>query len=778
MAAYVFLNPDGQRVETDDYNEAVAMNVRGWPRVQEAAGPTVVSTPYGVPPEPLNSEERAEDEVKEAEAEAAGASAKPSPLDVTIKAFGGRLVLLKGKRPVQNDWPNLTPTEEKVRKHVNTGGNVGVRAGEGLVILDFDQPGAEAEMMKELGSLTPTVETGSGKHHYYLQAPQGELPAKMKWQGKVVGEIQRTGSQQVVAPPSIHPTTKCSYRWLAEGPEALPALPASWLGYLMPGPEKPPPKDPQLDDDVFEQAMKMPGAKRRSHGIKFQCPKCAEAGKDRSKDNACAMFNGVIGCAVDAGHAEAIRHALGVEDERLDRYHATDEGIAKAFAAKHRELCRYDVDRGTWLLFDGVRWAPDALQQVNHLVADTLRDLERAAATSDSDNKRQRLRALFFSENRIPQILKASVSYLSTRTSEWDTDTMLLGVPNGVVDLRTGKLRPGRPEDHITMQAAVPFNPDAACPLWEKTVGEVFAKDPELVPYIQRAFGYSITGDCRHEVFFLCTSDFDTDSPGREGKGTLINTAATTLGNYADNLGFKSLEQRRGGGEPDTTPDLAKLVHKRFVTASETNGGRFNEARIKHVTGRDKITACFKYKDEFTYIPEFKLWLSMNVPLRVQDEAFWTRPHRIPFRTSFRGREDVTLKDRLQKEREGILAWLVRGCLAWQKEGLNPPAVVTNAVEEYRLQQQPLAAFYEACCTTENPGAWTSYEDLRAAYVRWCEGEHNQYRLGSKRFARELRKRFKEARETTGRKRQGYKGIGLLVPERADVEEDDGPTPF
>jgi putative DNA primase/helicase len=552
----------------------------------------------------------------------------------------------------------------------------------------------------------------------------------------------------------------------AQADEALAAIRQAFSGAAS---EKKKPKEGHpTDPRLIEAARKMPGATERASGIKFACPQCQHEGRDTSQDNGFVPFvkgELQIGCALKLPeHREAILKALGSPECSVSDYHATDPGIAHAFTVAHGDSVRYDADRACWLLFDGTRWTPDALALVKHRVVDTLRGLQaQALRIDDPDTKKKRLGALIGCENRVPSILKHAESYLGTRTTEWDKDPMLLGVQNGVVDLRTGEFRPGCHEDRITMQAAVRYNPEATCPLWEKTLSEIFANDAEVISYVQRALGYSITGDCREEVFFLATSAIDKEWPGREGKGTLINTVARTMGDYAETLSFKTLEQRKQ--EAETSPDLAKLVHKRFVTASEASGGHFNEQKIKSITGGDLISCRFLHKNEFTYLPEFKLWLSVNQLPKVRDDAFWSRPHRITFRVSFRGREDRTLKERLLAEREGVLLWLVRGCIEWQKAGLAPPKAVTEAVEEYRLSQEPLADFYAAHCTLGNPGAWTSTADLREAYIRWCDVEKIYLRLGSKRFALELRKRFKAHKETTGRERHGFLGVGLLIPE-------------
>jgi len=753
----------------------------------EAEAAVNTSRPWGLPPLAPNQGEIDAQEVAAAEAEIEARLpelelvADEDPVAVTLEAMrkhGWRMVLLqkRSKRPQGKPW-QVTTDPEVVRAHLATGAGVGLMCGpkSGVAVLDFDRIDARDEMFAALGPLEAWSTSPSGGCHVYVKWREG-LPARLKWDGETVGEIQRgPGEQQVCTAPTPYPGNPKrtppvpaggNYTWLVDPRKELPELPEAWADYLIK--KKTPKKEASVDTGLIERALKMPGAKpprAKDGAVRFQCPGCASIGRDNSHDNGCAWPTGAVACAVEPSHVAAIRTALGVPEE----YHATDPGIAQAFFDRHKDSVRYDVDRGCWLLFDGTRWMPDALLQVKHFVIRTLQGLQAdAVQIADPDKKKARLGRLIGCENRIPSILKAAEAFFGTRTVEWDTDAMLLGVVNGAVDLRSGTLRPGRPEDRITMQAAVSYVADAKCPLWEKTLSEIFAGDADLVSYIQRALGYSLTGDCREEVFFLATSALNAATPGREGKGTIINTVRDVLGDYSETLSFKALEQRKQ--ESETSPDLAKLVHKRFVTASESSGGRFNEQKIKNITGRDPIACRFLHENEFTYLPEFKLWLSVNQLPKVRDEAFWSRPHRIPFKVSFRGKEDRELKDKLRAEREGILAWMVRGCLEWQKAGLAPPKAVTEAVEEYRLSQEPLAEFYAACCTLENPAAFGSTEELRKSYLAWCDAEKIVARLGSKRFSLELGKRFKPHRETTGQKRHGFLGIGLVATETAAEE--------
>ena len=450
-----------------------------------------------------------------------------------------------------------------------------------------------------------------------------------------------------------------------------------------------------------------------------------------------------------------------------DPYPTTESGDAELFAKQHADSVRYDYRRKRWLRFDGVRWKPQEAGEVERLALETIRARYAAARASqqdDPDNWQARAKWANAGESASRRAhlldLARREPPIADNGADWDVDGWLLGVKNGVVDLKTGELRAGRPEDRITMQAATSFDPSAECPLWEATIADVLKDNPDLVPYLHRALGYSITGNCGEEVFFLLTGE------GRNGKGTLINTVSTILGDYSDNLAFSSLEHSPSGDKDKPSNDLAKLVGKRIVTASETSGGRLNEARLKSMTGRDEITARFLFAEHFTFVPTFKLWLSVNHLPKVHDDStgFWSRPHRVPFLQCYEGRENKTLKDDLLGEAEGILAWLVRGVLAWRQESLAAPEVVRGAVKEYRQSQTPLAAFY-ADEIVFHEDARIAASVLREAYVRWCDERRvfGDRRLGPQQFARELATRVGKAAKT--RHGATYAGLGLAAGE-------------
>ena len=272
--------------------------------------------------------------------------------------------------------------------------------------------------------------------------------------------------------------------------------------------------------------------------------------------------------------------------------------------------------------------------------------------------------------------------------SDWDADPLLLGVRNGVVDLRTGNLRAGERSDKITLQAGVAFDPEAVAPRWERFLGEIFEGDRDRIDYVQKCVGYSLTGNVSEQCVFICFGE------GANGKSTLLDAIAHVLGDYARNLPFSALEH---GARQAIPSEIASLMGRRFVTAIETDeSARLNEARIKALTGGDVVTARFLYGEWFTFAPTAKYWLAFNHPPQVADASrgFWRRVRMIAFPHEFTNAEaDQTLSATLRAEAPGILAWIVRGCLKWQREGLNAPDSIRSATQAYREECDPACRF-------------------------------------------------------------------------------------
>jgi putative DNA primase/helicase len=300
------------------------------------------------------------------------------------------------------------------------------------------------------------------------------------------------------------------------------------------------------------------------------------------------------------------------------------------------------------------------------------------------------------------------------------------------------------------MQVGVVFEPDATCERWSRFLDEIFDGDAELISFVHRAVGYSLSGDTSEQCLFLAYGT------GSNGKGTLINTLKEILGDYGSNMPFSTIEMHQRSAIPN---DLAALVGRRLVIAAETNDGtRLNEARVKALTGCDPVTARFLHREFFTFEPVAKFWLSVNHKPVVRDDShgFWRRIRLIPFLKTFP--VNNTLKVELAAEMPGILAWAVRGCVEWQREGLNPPAAVLNATKAYERDSDALAMFLDEACVL-NAGCEVGATTLFQHYKSWADGHGmtERERLTATMFGRKLGERFTKGADTANR--VVYKGL-------------------
>lgn len=448
-------------------------------------------------------------------------------------------------------------------------------------------------------------------------------------------------------------------------------------------------------------------------------------------------------------HAEDI-FGVDAQDDPL-----TDAGAAERFARRHGHQLRFDHRRNRWLLWRGHRLMPDTDGAITRLALDYIRTWQQEALNlpfgADRDDA---LKFVLRLERRDAMAnmltLAKAMKPIADAGDRWDTDPWLLGVPNGVIDLRTGALRAGRLADGITMQAGTPYDPDAYGPRWEEFIQEIFGGDPSLVEFVWRAIGYSLTGITTEQVLFLLYGT------GANGKGTLTNTIKRVLGDYAWNMPFATIEMKDRTAIPN---DLAALVGRRFVIASETNdGARLNEARVKALTGCDPITARFLHGEFFEFEPFGKYWLSANHKPIVRDDShgFWRRLRLVPFTQRFEVNQ--TLATELSAEAPAILAWCVRGCLDWQQNGLPAPAVVTAATRTYEQDSDPLAAFLAEACELV-PGAEVGAREIFQHYEAWADAhglsKHGGERLKSTRFGLKMAERF----ERIDGARRVYRGV-------------------
>jgi len=436
----------------------------------------------------------------------------------------------------------------------------------------------------------------------------------------------------------------------------------------------------------------------------------------------------------------------------------TEAGAAQSFAAATADSLRYDWRRRRWLTWAGHRWAPDVNGAVVRLALDHVRRQQhRALDLSDAFERTKAVdHWLKFDRRAALDNLLSLAKHLPPLADDgagFDLQPWLLGCDNGVLDLTTGALRPGRPDDKITMSTGISFDPDASSPRFQRFISEVL-QDAEVADFVWRALGYAISGDMREQVFFLLFGR------GSNGKSTLIDLVGRILGDYALTVGFSTFEQDRGG---NVTPEVATLDGRRFVCASEGSGNWLHSSRLKDITGGEPVSARHLYGNPFTFRPTCKIFLSTNELPRVSDDSdgLWRRLREVPFTRRFTGAtDDRTLKDALLAEAPGILAWLVRGCLAWQARGLDAPAAVADATAQYRTDCDQLGRFLEEACELES-AAEVRASEFYQAYREWATtvGLTDKETLSATAFGRKCADRFTRIKTRVG---LVYRGVARV----------------
>jgi len=424
----------------------------------------------------------------------------------------------------------------------------------------------------------------------------------------------------------------------------------------------------------------------------------------------------------------------------------TEDGLATAFTRRYRDDWRHVTLWGKWLVWNGVRWNHDQTDYVRHLIRQVCR-----AASHKADTPRLKTKlASASTAAAVERFARADPDHATT-AEVWDADPWLINTPAGVVDLRSGNTRPHRREDRMTKVTTA--TPHGTCPLWLGFLADVTGGDAELMSYLQRVIGYCLTGiTSEHALFFLYGT-------GANGKSVFVNVITTILGDYAANAPMDTFMETRSDRHPT---DLAGLRGARFVSSIETEQGRrWNESKVKAITGGDKISARFMRQDFFEYTPQFKLVIAGNhkPSIRNVDEAMKRRLHLIPFTVTIPSeKRDGKLTGKLLKERDGILAWAVEGCRLWQHQGLKVPASVVSATEEYFENEDALGQWIEERCNL-HPEARTLSADLYGDWREWSE-KTGEFVGSIKRFAELLIARgFEKTRMHGGAK--AFKGLML-----------------
>lgn len=476
----------------------------------------------------------------------------------------------------------------------------------------------------------------------------------------------------------------------------------------------------QLWDDFSKQGA---GYK---HGV---CPQKWEGFGERSDGEKLSVGSLVHWAKTDGGTAFEVAWDAYKAERRVETLAArateiqlTDAGNAERLVSLFGDSIRYDDRRKLWFAWNGSFWAEGAESDVMRYALSTVKAMYIEAGKSNDDNYRQAL-AKHARKSESAASLKAMIEVAKSdplircTVADFDSHSDYLNVKNGVIDLRTGGLLPHSREFMMSNCVGIDYDLKAKCPTYEMFLSRIFAGNIDTVGFVQRAVGYSLTGGTSEHAYFLCYGE------GSNGKSTLFTAVRELLGDLAGTLRTEAIMNHKFTSNSGHSDDVARLLGKRFVSASETEGGKhIAEATIKQLTGGDTISASRKGRSGFDFKPTFKLWITANHKPSITgtDEGIWRRTKFVPFNVCIPKEErDGGLDDKLRSEYSGILAWAVRGAVKWYAEGLGNCNEVDAATEEYRNEQNTVSNFIAECCEVGN-GLNSAPAILYDEYKRHC----------------------------------------------------------
>ncbi|MBQ5470472.1 MAG: hypothetical protein IIT58_00450, partial [Treponema sp.] len=324
---------------------------------------------------------------------------------------------------------------------------------------------------------------------------------------------------------------------------------------------------------------------------------------------------------------------------------------------------------------------------------------------------------------------------IKVKDSQFDQDKYLLNAEEKTVNLKTGETYEPKPEDLITKKSLFVYNKDAKCPTWDMFLMQIFHNDLELIRFVQKAMGYSLSGDMSEQCMFILWGT------GANGKSTFLNVLQNLFGDYATSTRTETFMKKTS----EQSNDLARLRNTRLVIASEAEENKaMSESLIKQITGGDRITARFLYGEFFEFIPTFKIFMATNHKPKISggDNGIWRRIKLIPFTVIIpEEKRDRNLTDKLMAENSGILNWLLEGYRLWKKEGLKEPEAIRTANEEYRFDMDSVGSFVAECLNIDASQKERLLNgDLYNTYTKWCE-RNNESVMSHRKLSSKMREK-------------------------------------
>lgn len=441
-------------------------------------------------------------------------------------------------------------------------------------------------------------------------------------------------------------------------------------------------------------------------------------------------------------------HAETEDGKEVKLYTMDDTGNAERMFVNYGDRLRFSYIEKSWYYWDERRWCKDITGTVDRVADDSLNIMQQETELYrqidqklEQNGDKPSMEKQFIKHIKVSRSSKSKTAMkkelqhkVPVVPGQFDRDKYALNTPDGIIDLRSGKLTSHNIEKYITKLCGTGLS-DSDCPAWKSFLNTVFGGDPEMIRYIQKAVGYSLSGSTSEQcVFFLYGT-------GRNGKSTFLDIIRAMLGDYAANTQPETImvSPKSAGG---ARSDIARLKGTRLVTTVEPNEGmRLDEGLIKQLTGGDPVTTRFQYSSEFEFVPEFKIWMATNHKpiIRGTDTGIWRRIHLVPFSVQIpESKVDRSMPLKLRKELPAILKWAVDGYALYRSEGLRLPSTALKAVNDYRREMDVVSAFISACCIVGNGSEQSS--TLYAVYCKWAS-DNNEYKMSHTRFTTELLKK-------------------------------------
>jgi len=663
------------------------------------------------------------------------------------------------KKPIANNWNDENYkglTGEEVEKHIEKGGWLGLKIPKGMILIDVDEEQTGEYIHEYIDSL--------GLSYHAIKTPRG-------WQFffKDTGRVKKQETDFIT-----NGLIKVDYRLYQKGYIVLPTRNTEGRKWEHISHEELSPLPVFLEPhrSKVAETITIPIAEHSRDDRLFRYISGLRDYYSNDDDiRQIAYFINRYLTEQPANHPftdeeleakimkrDGYEYGHSVSIEKLqddDKPRMTDTWNAKQFSNMFQGKILWCDPWNTWLIFKEGRWQRDDELKTVDLAKQVAKSMYERASQIDDDNERKAfVKWTLRTESRqaLMNMIELAKPDLSVRPELLNVDKYLLNLRNGTYDLRNDKLLSYSPEDRLTMMANVEYDPDAKCPKWIEFLNKIFAGDQDLIGFVQKALGYSLTGDTGEDCFFIVYGT------GANGKTTFLNTIETVLGDYAAQSRAETFLSK----DRDTIPsDLARLKGRRFVVATEFPQGKvIAESLIKSLTGRDELTVRELFGKWFQYKPQFKIWLGTNHKPVVHDNSvgFWRRVKLIPFEVQIPVNERIrNFEDILLEEASGILNWMLEGYREWSKNGLGDTEKIREATAEYRDENDVLRDFLEERCI-EDPNASISKKELYQAYVDWSTF-NTEKTLSKGTFLRLIEERgYKSYRSN---KERGWKGITL-----------------